>query len=456
MGIHTIKKGLDLPINGKPEQAISEGAAVDRVAVVASDYAYMRPRMFAKVGDQVKRGQPIMEDSKADGVSFVAPAAGEIVAIHRGERRAFISVVVALNEAERNGTTTDADHHTFTSFNAGEMGSDAIRGLLQESGEWTSFRARPHSRVPSPAESCAAIFVTAVDTRPLAPDPDVVINERAEDFARGLDAIATLTEGTVWLCAAAGSKIPRGNASNVSFEEWQGKHPAGLVGTHIHMLDPVHGDKKVWHLNYQDVIAIGALMATGRLDVSRVVSLAGPQVTSPRLLRTRVGAQIAPLTSGQLKDGENRVISGPVLGGRKAMDEASGYLGRYDHQITAVAEDRERVFLGWVRPGSDKFSVIRTFLGGFLPKRTYDFTTTTHGSHRAMVPIGMFERVMPLDILPTFLLRALLVDDVDRAQKLGAMELDEEDLALCSFVSPGKEDYGVALRRNLTDIWKEG
>jgi len=213
----------------------------------------------------------------------------------------------------------------------------------------------------------------------------------------------------------------------------------------------------VWHVGAQDVAAIGELLATGKLPVRRIVSLAGPLVQQPRLLATRLGAAIVPLVEGQLFPGDARVISGSVLYGYRAMSEAGGFLGRYSTQISCLAEDHRRRFLGWLRPGWDLFSTTRAYTSSLRPEATkFDFTTSAQGGHRAMVPIGLFEKVMPLDIMPTFLLRALLVDDVERAEALGCLELDEEDLALCSFVSPGKEDYGPVLRRNLTEIWKEG
>ena len=212
----------------------------------------------------------------------------------------------------------------------------------------------------------------------------------------------------------------------------------------------------MWHIGYQDVIALGNFLSTGKLDVTRVVSFAGPGVKEPRLLRTRMGASVTELTEGGLKDGEIRVISGSILAGHTANDELFGFLGRYHNQISALAEDRERVFMGWVRPGADRFSTVRSYLSAWFPGKKFDMNTSTNGSHRANVPIGMMERVMPLDVMPTFLVRALMAGDIERAEQLGCLELDEEDLALCTFVSPGKEDFGVALRSMLTTIWKEG
>ncbi len=457
MALHLIKKGLDLPLSGATEQKVYDGASVSYVALVAEDYPFMKPRMFVAVGDQVKRGQLLMEDRKAEGVRFTAPAAGEVVAINRGARRALQTVVIRLSEGELQGEPPREEFQPFESYTdkaLEELGVQEIKDLLQESGLWTAIRQRPFNTVPSPAGSCKALFINAMSSEALSGDPEVIIAGQEEEFAQGMKLVSQLTEGSIYLCRKAGSKISF-KGERVRVEEFSGKHPAGLVGTHIHTLDPVHTGKVVWHLGYQDVIAIGQLFQSGRLPVERIIALSGPMVKEPRLLRTRLGAEIAPLIEGQLKEGEPRVIAGSILYGRKAMTEVHGYLGRYLHQISCLVEDRKRRFMGWLMPGGKMFSTARISLAALLPKKLA-MGTSTFGSHRAMVPIGMFERVMPLDIMPTFLLRALAAKDLERAEALGCLELDEEDLALCTFVSPGKQDWGAILRENLFQIWKEG
>jgi Na+-transporting NADH:ubiquinone oxidoreductase subunit A len=460
MAVRVIKKGLDLPIAGKPAQVISEAAAVTRVAVLAGDFPTMKPRMRVAVGDAVKRGQALFEDRAGRAILFTAPGAGTVVAVNRGDKRALQSIVIELTASEAAGLPKDSDFQPFESYTGrpvAELDSGAVRTLLSESGLWTGLRARPFSRVPSVDEQPDAIFVNAMDTNPLAPDMDVVMAGREGDIAAGLEALTKLTTGPVYLCIAAGSKLaPASAPARVTVEQFKGKHPAGLSGTHIHTLSPVNRSHVAWSIGVQATAAIGALLRTGRLDVTRIVALGGPAARSPRLLRTRLGASIDQLTAGETTDGEVRVVRGSVLRGSAASGEVFGYLGAYDQAVACLAEDRERRFLGWLAPGGNMYSTVRAFLSGFVPKREYAFTTTTHGAHRAMVPIGMYERVMPLDIMPTFLLRALMVDDLERAEALGCLELDEEDLGLCSFVSPGKEDYGKHLRRVLTTIWKEG
>lgn len=459
MGVHSIKRGLDLPIAGQPQQVVDSGHAITRVALLAEDYVGVRPTMHVQVGDIVSRGQLLFEDKKTPGVGHTSPGAGRVVAVNRGERRAFQSIVIELNERERAGRPEGADFATFAGYTgqaASGLNREQVRGLLVESGLWTALRARPFGRVANPAVVPRSIFVTAMDTNPLSASVDVAIKGCEADFQAGVEIVSKLTDGPVFVCKAPGSSVPVPACPRVREEVFAGAHPAGTVGLHIHFLDPVCREKIVWYLNYQDAVAIGRLFKTGRLDVTRVVSLAGPAVRQPRLLATRVGACIDELVAGEVSDGELRVISGSVLTGRKAMGEVHGYLGRYHLQVSALREGREREFFGWAAPGFGKYSSIRVFMSAFLPKRLLDLTTTTGGSDRAIVPIGMYERVMPLDIQPTYLLRSLVAHDVERAEQLGALELEEEDLALCSFVCPGKTDFTRILRENLEIMEKEG
>jgi len=426
------------------------------VAILAEDSVGLRPTMLVKVGDSVKRGQPLFEDKKNPGVISTSPAAGTVAAINRGEKRAFQSVVIDLDEAERRNAGEQVSFSNYTGNDPAGLSRDQIAALLVESGLWNAFRTRPFSKVPPLGSVPAAIFVTAIDTNPHAPNPELVIKGREKDFERGLICIAKLTEGRTYLCKARGAAIPANPNTGIQIEEFEGVHPAGTVGLHINRLSPVSQKKTVWHVGYQDVLAIGMLFASGKLDVERVISLAGPSVQSPRLLRTRFGASTDDIVNGELKPGEHRVISGSVLSGRKAMGDVFGYLGRYHNQIAVLREGREREFLGWMAPGFSKFSIIPVYFSKLLKGKKFEFTTSTNGSPRAMVPIGMYEQVMPMDIVPTFLLRSLLIGDVEEAEKLGVLELDEEDLALCTFVCPGKHDFGVRLREMLNQIDKEG
>ncbi len=442
-----IKRGLDLPLAGAPEQRIEPARAVRSVAVLGCDYHGMKPTMAVQVGDRVKLGQVLFSDKKNPGVHFTAPGAGVVSAIHRGEQRVLQSVVIDLD---------GDDAVEFARYDAAQLPAldpQAVRDNLQQSGLWTALRTRPFSKVPAVDAVPSSIFVTAIDTHPLAADPAVVIGERPADFANGLAVLARL--GKVHLCKASGVGLSGEVQANVQPHEFAGPHPAGLAGTHIHFLDPVSAGKSVWQIGYQDVIAIGALFSRGQLDVTRVVALGGPVVDKPRLLRTRLGASLEELTAGELQAGSNRIISGSVLGGRTSRG-AFAFLGRYHVQVSCLHEGRERELLHYLRAGVNKHSVLNIFVSKLMGGRKLAMDTSTNGSPRAMVPVGNYEAVMPLDILPTQLLRYLIVGDTEMAQKLGCLELDEEDLALCTYVCAGKYEYGPILRDNLARIEKEG
>lgn len=447
------KKGLNLPITGEPEQVVhSDGGVARSVALIGLDYVGLKPSMRVAEGDRVKLGDVLFADKQHPNVVFTSPGCGVVKAVNRGAKRVLQSVVIELD---------GSDEVTFQSYGEAELANlstEQVKENLLASGLWTSFRTRPYSKVPDPETSPHSIFVTAIDTNPLAARPDVIIQERLQDFKNGLAIISKLTEGKVYLCKSPSHSFPAGAVGKVEMVDFEGPHPAGLAGTHIHFVDPVSATKTVWHLDYQSVQAIGALFTTGRLNVERIVSLAGPLVKQPRLVRARDGANLCDLVAGQIAtDKEARVISGSVLYGRKASGW-SEYLGRYHHQVTVIEEGGQRDFFGWVIPSREKFSFLNVLLSS-LPKergRKFPLNTDKFGSPRAIVPVGVYEEVMPLDILPTQLLKSLVIGDSDQAQSLGCLELDEEDLALCTFVDPGKHDFGIALRQNLTQIEKEG
>ena len=443
-----IKKGLDLPIQGAPQQNIQNGNSVTRVAILGEEYIGMRPTMHVQEGDKVKKGQVLFEDKKNPGVKFTAPAAGNVVEVNRGAKRVLQSVVIQL-EGDESEVFAKYSNTELVSLDAAK-----VQENLVNSGMWTAFRTRPYSKTPALDSKPNSIFVSVMDTNPLAADPQIIIAERSEDFINGLQVISCLTDGKVFVNKAPGADINTGNAT-VEVNEFSGVHPAGLVGTHIHHLDAVGQRKKVWHVGYQDVLAIGSLFTTGELDNRKVVSLGGPEAKSPRLVRTLLGANITELTADESNAGDMRMLSGSVLLGNHAHG-VHGYLGRFHNQVSILREGREKELFGWIKPGVNQHSVTRAYLGHLSPKRLFSMTTSTNGSDRSMVPIGNYERIMPLDILPTLLLRDMISGDTDGAQSLGCLELDEEDLALCTYVCPGKYNYGPILRECLDEIEKEG
>ncbi|MFI3223359.1 MAG: Na(+)-translocating NADH-quinone reductase subunit A [Methylococcaceae bacterium] len=445
-----IKEGLDLPITGGPKQNIEDGNSVTTVAILGTDYVGMKPTMLVSEGESVKLGQALFTDKKNPGVLFTSPGAGIVKAIHRGDKRALLSVVVELKGAAK----ISFDHYKESDLV--NLTAEQVKQNLVASGLWTTLRNRPYGKTPAIDSTPSAIFVTAIDTRPLAADPAIIIRERSNDFNNGLTVLANLTAGKLYVCKATGVDMPVANVATVA--EFSGPHPAGLPSTHIHFIDSVNINKFAWHLDYQAVIAIGALFTTGKLNVERIISLAGPTVKNPRLIRTRVGANTDDLVAGELLDDvESRVISGSVLYGHTASDW-SAFLGCYSNQVTALQEGRDREFFGWIVPGKNKYSALNVYTSSVDRKdhRLFPLTTDKNGSNRAIVPVGAYESVMPMDILATPLLKALVVGDSDQAQLLGCLELDEEDVSLFTFIDPGKHDFGPVLRANLTKIEKEG
>jgi len=443
------KKGLDLPIKGQPEQTIALSKDPSTVALLGPDYVGMKPTMEVRVADKVKLGQVLFTDKKNPAIKFTSPGAGEIISIHRGEKRALLSVVIKLS---------GNDEVTFDSYSDQQIKELTRKEVVEQllaSGLWASLRTRPFSKVPDPETKPNSIFITATDTNPMAPFVDKILEGQERDFANGATVISILTDRKIFICKAPETDVALIDRPNIVVEEFSGPHPAGNVGTHIHSLDPVSRHKTVWHIGLQDVIAIGKLFTTGKIHTERIISLAGPSVIKPRLLKTRLGASTEEILGNELLEGENRVISGSVLSGFEA-NGTLGFLGRYHQQISIISENRKRKFLGWMSPGFNHFSTKNIVLSGLIPGKKLNFDTSLYGEERAIIPSGGYEKVMPMDIEPLFLLRALAVSDIEDSEALGCLELDEEDLSLCAFVCPSKLEFGPMLRRILNMIEKEG
>lgn len=446
-----LKRGMDIPIAGEPDQTVHDGNAISHVALVGYDTIGVKrlPSLEVQPGDRVRRGQPLFRGKSFTEVVGTAPASGVVEAVHRGPKRVVETVVIKVD---------DGAAETFNRYSDEEIGGlnrDQVRDNLLASGIWLSMRTRPFSMVPDPNAEPDALFISAMNSRPLAADPAVVIDLAREDFQRGVAVLSKLTSGTTWVSHAPGVDLPVPDLPTVKTASFAGPHPAGIVGTHIHFLNPVDHDRQVWHVGYQAVIAIGRLFSTGEINPERIISIGGPMAANPRLVRTVMGASTNELLAGEIKPGAPvRVISGSVLGGRQAVG-TTAYLGRYHYQLVMLEEPEEREFMGWLAPGRHKVSRTRSFLRSLLGGGPEALNTAMNGSPRALVPIGTFEEVVPLDILPTQLLRAIVVDDTETAEALGVLELDEEDLALCSFVDNGKHDFGPILRRNLHEIWRD-
>ena len=447
MNIFNLKKGLNIPVLGIPEQIIQGEKKPKSVAVLGPDYIGLKPKMLVSVGDKVKRGSPLFCHKDYPEISYVSPCKGKVKVINRGDKRVLLSVVIDVESISDKGI-----HITKTHSNEKSQ-EQFVKKCLFDSGLWTSFLTRPYSKVPSSDSLPSSIFITAMDTEPLCPDAELIINHDLKAFNEGVKKISLLTKGKVFICTKNNSQL---KFNDFDTYEFAGPHPAGLAGTHMHFLDAPSAIKTVWSIGYQDVIAIGKLFLTGFIDVSRIVSIAGPHALKPRLVKTVLGASLDDILEGEYNKTEGcRVISGSILSGFHATNELA-YLGKYSRQITIIKEDLEKHFFGWIKPQPNKFSVMPVLLSAFGFFKLFNLTSNLNGGRRAMVPTGVFETLMPQDFLPTQMLRALLVMDTDVAQSLGALELDEEDLALCTFACPAKYEYGSALRDSLQKIEKEG
>ena len=447
-----IKKGLDIPIYGTPAEDIVDSKKSRSVAVLGNDYVGMKPTMLVEEGDSVSLGQPLFEDKKNPGVLITSPAGGKIEAINRGDRRALQSIVIEV-EAEEKA-------EEFKSFTIEELvsaTSKSVRHQLITSGMWAAFRTRPYSKIPTVDSSPSNVFISVLDTEPLSPDPEKIVNLRLEDFNFGISVLKRLIDCPIHISVSENSSLEIIEDEQVKKHRFSGPHPAGLVGTHMHYISPASLTNVNWTIGYQDLMAIGSLFKTGYVSTERVIALSGPQVNEPRYIKTRLGACTDELTAGELTQRENRIISGSVISGREAIGSYA-YLGRYHNQISVIAEpnSKDREFMNWLTPGPRKFSKIPLFLSSLFPKKFFKFKALMNGSDRPIVPIGVYEEVLPLNMLPAMLLRNVVLMDTEKIQDLGGLELDEEDLSLCSYVCPGKYDFGSLLRAGLNKIEVEG
>ncbi len=447
MSVFHLKRGLNLPLAGAPSQQIRTGNPVQTVALLSDDFMDLHPRFSVKEGDNVALGQCLFIDKKNPGIRFTSPAGGEVLKIQRGAKRKFEAIIIRVEgNEERIFPIPD-------NFGPDGLTGDDIRDTMIKSGLWTALRTRPYDKIPQIGSRPNSLFITAMDTRPLAADPAVIISEYQDDFLLGLKMMQRLAP-TTYLCTNGSPDIPGRDIGGIIHSEFHGPHPAGLPSTHIHFLDPVHQKKTVWFIGYPDVIAVGHLFRTGRLMTERIVSMAGPAMENPHLVRTRSGANLRELCPCEAENHAIRLLSGSVLNGRK-FSEANAFLGKYHHQICALYEGDGRGLFSWLMPGRDRYSTKRLFFSAFMNKKSFAMTTAAWGGRRVIFPLGVYDEVMPLDFIITSLLKSLATDDLEKAVALGVLELVEEDLALCSFVCPGKNDFGPILRAMLTRIDKE-
>lgn len=444
-----IKKGLDIKLKGKAEKIIIQAEPSEFYAVKPPDFPglFPIPKLYVKVGSDVKAGSPLFYDKYQPDVLFTSPVSGKVVAVNRGERRSISEVVIESDQKDEAITFLKGDPKT--------MNKEEIIDNLLKSGVWPFIRQRPFHIIADHKEEPRAIFISGFDSAPLAPDLDFILNGEEEAFQTGIDALSQLTSGKIHI--GINAVFPTANifarAEGVELHHFKGKHPAGNVGVQINHIDPVKKGEVVWTINPQDVVLIGKLFEKGVFNPTRLVAFAGSEVVNPRYYRTRLGASIKTLVKDNVTDGNNRFISGNVLTGSKISKE--GFIGFYDSQVTVIPEGDHYEFFGWALPGLKKFSASRTFFSFFTLNKGFTLHTNLQGGRRAFVLSGQYEKVLPMDIYPVQLLKAILVEDIDLMENLGIYEVAEEDFALCEFVCTSKTEVQSILRSGFELMQKE-
>lgn len=437
-----IKRGVNIPLAGEAAKEVST-VLTDSCAIKPADFHGMIPRLMLKEGAKVKAGTPIFQDKYNESIKYVSPVSGEITEIVRGEKRLILEIRILADKEQQ-----------YENIAARASDADEIKQTLLDSGMWPFIRQRPFDVVANPADKPKAIFISAFDSSPLAPDFSYVLNERLGDLQKGVDVVAKLTSGKVYLNLSSKTESGVfGLVKGVVHHTFAGPHPAGNPGVQIHHLSPINKGERVWVIHPQDLAAIGFLFNNNKIDNHRTIAITGSEVSKTGYLKVYNGSQVKPLVSNRLNSGTNRIISGNVLTGDKISE--NGYLGAYHHQITVIPESHEPEFFGWITPGFDKFSLSRTFFSWMMPGKKYRLNTLQHGEERAFVMTGQYERVFPFDIYPVHLLKAMLTENIEAMEKLGVYEVSPEDFALCEFGCTSKIEVQKIVRNALDLIQKE-
>ncbi|WP_026951803.1 Na(+)-translocating NADH-quinone reductase subunit A [Algoriphagus mannitolivorans] len=437
-----LRKGFDLKLVGKAPLELSNLAGAQTFAIKPTDFpGIQRPKVLVNEGDTVKAGTPILIDKAMDQVIYAAPVSGEIIEVKRGEKRKLLEIKILADSA--------ISHENFGKIDLNQP-AEAIASKLAASGVWPNIIQRPYGVVANPADTPKAIYVSGFDTHPLAPDYGFALQGEEKYFQAGIDALAKLTPGKVHLNLDGSKSAPAvfSGVKNAQINQFSGPHPAGNVGVQIHHLDPINKGDLVWTVNPYGVVQIGKAVLEGVYDASKTIALTGSELTKTGYVKTYVGANVSSYVKGNLNSGHVRVISGNVLTGEKI--NLDGYLGFYHNQITVIPEGDYEEFLGWLKPSTSKLSFHKAIgMLSFLHKGEFKVDTNTHGEERPFVVSGVFEKVLPMDILPTYLFKAIHAEDFDEMEELGLYEIIEEDVALCEFVDPSKNELQELVRHGI-------
>ncbi len=442
-----IKRGLDIKLQGKAEKNVVRINPSGLYGIKPTDFIGLTPKLCVKQGDPVKVGTPLFFDKNRPEVRFVSPVSGMVAEVNRGEKRKILAVIV-----ESDGKD---DYVAFTSADPSSLSREKIIETLLESGVWPFIRQRPYSIIADPKQTPKSIFISGFDSAPLAPDLDFIMKDSEKEFQTGINALKKLTDGKIHLslssASTSGSTFTK--ASNVEFHYFNGPHPAGNVGIQIHHIDPINKGDLVWVVSPQNVAAIGKLFLEGKFDNSITIAITGSEVVKPAYYKVVRGASVMSLLKDNVSGNELRLISGNVLSGTQVLKD--GFLGFYDNQISVIPEGNYYDFLGWALPGFGKFSISRSFFSWLTPSKQYALDTNLKGGERAFVMTGEYEKVLPMDIYPVHLIKAILAENIDKMEQLGIYEVVEEDLALCEFVCTSKTEVQGILRKGLDLMKKE-
>lgn len=440
-----IKKGLNISMLGAAEKIIKKANQAEYYAVKPTDFKGIRPKLVVKTGDKVKAGTPLFYDKFQPEVQFTSPVSGEVTAINRGERRVIQEVVVRADAT--------IEYEEFQLGDSTNLSKEEIVAFLQQSGLWPAIRQRPYSTIANPNDSPKAIFISAFDSAPLAPDMDYVAKEYTDYFQKGIDVLSKLTDGIIHLNINADYPAAEAftKAKGVQINKFTGPHPSGNVGVQINKIDPINKGEIVWYTYPQEIITIGRLFDKGIYDATKIIALAGSEVNNPQYYKIINGASIKNLIDEN--ESELRYISGNVLTGSKISDD--GFVGYYDNQITVIPEGKYYEFFGWATPGFKKYTASRALLSWLIPGKKYRLDTNIHGGQRAFVMTHEYDKVFPMDIYPVQLIKSIMVEDIDKMEQLGIYEVDEEDFALCEYVCTSKIEVQSIIRTGLDLMRKE-
>lgn len=440
-----IKKGLDLKLQGEADKSKSDANRSKVYAIKPSDFHGVTPKMTVKEGAIVKAGEVIFYSKNDESVKFVSPVSGTIQEIKRGDKRVILEILIAADSQD--------SHLEHSKKNPKDLSSEEVKAHLLASGCWPFIKQRPYDVVANSADTPKAIFVSGINSAPLAADLSFTMNGKQEALVAGFTALTKLTSGQVHVTVSPSADFMP-SVNGITVHKGQGVHPVGLVSTQIAKIEPINKGEKVWTVQMEDVAIIGDLFLTGKLNLQRTVALSGTGFNNPSYINVTIGAQMSDVVANNLKDGNYRIISGDVLTGDKKSKD--GFLGFYSNTVTAIPEGDDYDFFGWNIPRPNKFSVYRANMFSFLtPNKKYDLNTNTNGEHRAFVLTGDYEKVFPLDIYPIQLLKAILVKDIDQMEALGIYEVAPEDFALTEYICVSKQEHQAIVRHGLDIMIKE-